>query len=194
MPRLSRLLSRLVATLAVATALAFSATARAAGEPQRVTAAEGITEYKLANGLHVLLFPDPTKQTITVNVTYLVGARHEAYGETGMAHLLEHMAFKGTDKHPNIPQELTAHGTRPNGTTSLDRTNYYETFQATDENLKWALELEADRMVNSHVWKKDLDTEMTVVRNEFESGENIPQSVLFKRVIAAAYQEQNYRH
>lgn len=190
MPRLSRL----VATLAVATALAFSAIARAAGEPQRVTAAEGITEYKLANGLHVLLFPDPTKQTITVNVTYLVGARHEAYGETGMAHLLEHMVFKGTDKHPNIPQELTAHGARPNGTTSFDRTNYFETFQATDENLKWALELEADRMVNSHVWKRDLDTEMTVVRNEFESGENIPQSVLFKRVIAAAYQEQNYRH
>lgn len=190
MPRLSRL----VATLAVATALAFSATARAAGEPQRVTSAEGITEYKLANGLHVLLFPDPTKQTITVNITYLVGARHEAYGETGMAHLLEHMVFKGTDKHPNIPQELTAHGARPNGTTSFDRTNYYETFQATDENLKWALELEADRMVNSHVWKKDLDTEMTVVRNEFESGENIPQSVLFKRVLAAAYQEQNYRH
>ena len=190
MPRLSRL----VAALSIATALALSATARAAGEPQRVTSAEGITEYKLANGLHVLLFPDPTKQTITVNVTYLVGARHEAYGETGMAHLLEHMVFKGTDKHPDIPQELTAHGARPNGTTSFDRTNYFETFQATDENLKWALELEADRMVNSHVWKKDLDTEMTVVRNEFEAGENVPQSVLLKRVVAAAYQEQNYRH
>ena len=194
MPRLSRLLSRLVATLAVVTAFALSATARAAGEPQRVTSAEGITEYALANGLHVLLFSDPTKQTITVNVTYLVGARHEAYGETGMAHLLEHMVFKGTDKHPNIPQELTAHGARPNGTTSFDRTNYYETFQVTDENLKWALELEADRMVNSHVWKKDLDTEMTVVRNEFEAGENSPQGVLIKRVMAAAYQEQNYRH
>src|ERR1017187_8718227 len=93
MPRLSRL----VASLAVATAVAFSATAHAAGEPQLVTSAEGITEYKLANGLHVLLFPDPTKQTITVNVTYLVGARHEGYGETGMAHLLEHMVFKGTE-------------------------------------------------------------------------------------------------
>src|ERR1039457_1673978 len=133
---------------------------------ERVTSVEGITEYKLANGLHVLLFPDPTKQTITVNVTYLVGARHEGYGETGMAHLLEHMVFKGTDKHPNIPQELTAHGARPNGTTSFDRTNYFETFQATDENLKWALELEADRMGSPHVWKKDLDTEMTVVRND----------------------------
>jgi zinc protease len=190
MPRLSRP----VAALVLAAAFSAPATVRAAGEPQRVTAVEGITEYRLQNGLRVLLFPDPTKQTITVNITYLVGARHEGYGETGMAHLLEHMVFKGTDKHPNIPQELTAHGARPNGATSFDRTNYFETFQATDENLKWALELEADRMVNSHVWKKDLDTEMTVVRNEFEAGENSPQNVLIKRVMAAAYEEQNYHH
>ncbi|MEP7039782.1 MAG: insulinase family protein, partial [Acidobacteriota bacterium] len=63
---------------------------------QKVTSVEGITEYRLANGLKVLLFPDPTKQTATVNMTYLVGSRHENYGETGMAHLLEHMVFKGT--------------------------------------------------------------------------------------------------
>src|SRR6266508_2969305 len=163
-------------------------------KPVKVTSVEGITEYRLANGLSVLLFPDQTKQTITVNITYLVGSRNENYGETGMAHLLEHLMFKGTPNHPNIPQELTAHGARPNGTTSFDRTNYFETFQATDENLKWALELEADRMVNSHVWKKDLDTEMTVVRNEYESGENSPSGVLIKRVLAAAFQEQNYRH
>ena len=103
---------------------------------ERVTSVEGITEYRLAsNGLKVLLFPDPTKETITVNVTYLVGSAHENYGETGMAHLLEHLVFKGTPRHPNIPQELTAHGSRPNGTTWTDRTNYFETFAATDENL-----------------------------------------------------------
>src|SRR5947209_15303820 len=113
---------------------------------ERVTSVEGITEYRLQNGLRVLLFPDPTQQTITVNVTYLVGSRHEGYGETGMAHLLEHLVFKGTDLHTNIPQELTAHGARPNGSTSFDRTNYYETFAASDENLGWALDLEADRM------------------------------------------------
>ena len=107
------------------------ANAPAAGKPERVTSVEGITEYRLANGLHVLLFPDPTKQTITVNITYLVGSRNENYGETGMAHLLEHLMFKGTPRHPNIPQELTAHGARPNGSTWLDRTNYFETFQAT---------------------------------------------------------------
>lgn len=158
----------------------------------KVTSVEGITEYQLKNGLRVLLFPDPSKPTITVNITYMVGSRHENYGETGMAHLLEHLVFKGTPKHPDIPKELTEHGTRPNGTTWFDRTNYYETFQATDENLNWALDLEADRMVNSFIAKKDLDSEMTVVRNEFESGENSPQSVLTERMLSTAFLWHNY--
>jgi zinc protease len=160
--------------------------------PERITSVEGITEYRLANGLRVLLFPDPTKQTITVNITYLVGSRHESYGETGMAHLLEHMVFKGSPRHKDIPQELSAHGARPNGTTSWDRTNYFETFNATEENLRWALDLEADRMVNSFIAQKDLDSEMTVVRNEFEMGENNPTAVLFKRVLSVAYDWHNY--
>ncbi len=160
--------------------------------PTKVTSVEGITEYRLQNGLRVLLFPDPSKQTITVNITYMVGSKHENYGETGMAHLLEHLVFKGTPKHPNIPQELTEHGARPNGTTWVDRTNYFETFNATDENLLWALDLEADRMVNSYIAKKDLDSEMTVVRNEFESGENDPFGVLMERVMSTAYLWHNY--
>ncbi|MCZ6754637.1 MAG: insulinase family protein, partial [Gemmatimonadetes bacterium] len=94
---------------------------------------EGITQYTLDNGLEVLLFPDQSKQTTTVNITYFVGSRHESYGETGMAHLLEHLVFKGTPDHPDIPQELTEHGARPNGTTWFDRTNYYETFPATED-------------------------------------------------------------
>jgi zinc protease len=158
----------------------------------RVTAVEGITEYRLTNGLRVLLFPDQSKQTITVNITYLVGSRHENYGETGMAHLLEHLVFKGTPKHQNIPQELTERGARPNGTTWFDRTNYYETFNATDANLEWALDLEADRMVNSFIAKKDLDSEMTVVRNELEMGENSPFRVSYKRILGAAYDWHNY--
>ncbi|HWZ86916.1 MAG TPA: pitrilysin family protein, partial [Thermoanaerobaculia bacterium] len=166
----------------------------APGKPEKVTSVEGITEYRLANGLRVLLFPDPTKATITVNITYMVGSRNESYGETGMAHLLEHMVFKGTPNHKNIPQELTAHGARPNGSTWFDRTNYFETFQSTDVNLKWALDLEADRMINSYVAKKDLDTEMTVVRNEFELGENDPASILEERVLSTAYLWHNYGH
>ena len=163
-----------------------------AAQPEKVTSVEGITEYRLANGLKVLLFPDPSKETATVNITYLVGSRNEGYGESGMAHLLEHLVFKGTPKHPNIPKELTDHGTRPNGTTSFDRTNYFETFQSSDANLEWALDLEAERMVNSFIAKKDLDSEMTVVRNEFESGENSPFNVLFKNALAAAYQWHGY--
>ncbi|MGE0493615.1 MAG: M16 family metallopeptidase [Vulcanimicrobiota bacterium] len=159
---------------------------------QQVTSVEGITEYKLDNGMRVLLFPDPTSPKITVNITYLVGSRHEGYGETGMAHLLEHLMFKGSTNHTNVPEELTAHGARPNGTTWYDRTNYFETFPASDENLQWALDLESDRMVNSFIAKKDLDSEMTVVRNEFESGENSPTSILMERVFSTAFLWQNY--
>jgi len=163
-----------------------------AKEPVKVTSVEGITEYRLDNGMSVLLFPDPSKSTITVNITYLVGSRHEGYGETGMAHLLEHMVFKGSTKHTNIPQELTAHGARPNGTTWFDRTNYFETFSATDENLKWALDLESDRMVNSFIRNEDLQSEFSVVRNEFEAGENYPPGVLSDRVMSTAYLWHNY--
>ncbi len=158
----------------------------------RGASVEGITEYRMDNGLRVLLFPDQTKQTITVNVTYLVGSRHENYGETGMAHLLEHLVFKGTPRHPNIPKELTERGAAPNGTTWYDRTNYFETFAANDSNLEWALDLEADRMVNSFIAKKDLESEFSVVRNEFESGENSPFRVTVQRLMASAFEWHNY--
>lgn len=159
---------------------------------QKITSVEGITEYSLPNGLRVLLFPDPSKPTITVNITYKVGSRHENYGETGMAHLLEHLVFKGTPRHPNIPQGLTERGARPNGTTWFDRTNYFETFEATEDNLRWALDLESDRMVNSFIARKDLESEFSVVRNEYEMGENNPYGVLNKRMMAAMFQWHNY--
>jgi len=171
---------------------AFTASAQTPDGIKKITSVEGITEYQMDNGLKVLLFPDNTKQTITVNVTYLVGSKHENYGETGMAHLLEHLVFKGTPKHPNIPAELTSHGASPNGTTNSDRTNYFETFSATDENLDWALDMEADRMVNSFIAKKDLDSEFSVVRNELESGENSPFRILFQRSLAVSYDWHNY--
>lgn len=157
-----------------------------------VVTVEGISSYELDNGLDVILFPDPSQATITVNITYLVGSLHEGYGETGMAHLLEHLLFKGSTNHPNIPDELSSHGSRPNGSTWFDRTNYFETFAATDENLEWALDLEADRMVNSFVAQEDLDSEMSVVRNEFEIGENSPQMVLEERIYSTAFLWHNY--
>src|SRR6266581_1276811 len=153
---------------------------------------EGITEYTFPNGLRVLLFPDASSPKVTVNMTYLVGSRFEGYGETGMAHLLEHMNFILSTSGRNIKKELTDHGANWNGSTSYDRTNYFETVTATDENLRWALGLEADRMVNSKMEKALLDTEMTVVRNEFERGENSAARVLEERVVATAYLWHNY--
>jgi len=136
--------------------------------------------------------PGSSKQTATVNITYLVGSRHENYGETGMAHLLEHMLFKGSPGHTNIPQELTEHGSRPNGSTSWDRTNYFESFSATDVNLEWAIKLESDRMVNSFIAKKDLDSEMTVVRNEFESARTLRSASPLNGLWAPLYDWHNY--
>ena len=181
---MTKLKSTLLATLMLCSATSFAQI--------KVASVEGITEYKLDNGLKVLLFPDPSKATATVNITYLVGSRMEGYGETGMAHLLEHMVFKGSPKHTNIPNELSSHGARPNGSTSYDRTNYFETFSSTDDNLKWALDLESDRMINSFIAKKDLETEFSVVRNEFESGENNPSAILMERVMSTAYLWHNY--
>ena len=163
--------------------------------PSGVTAGPtmgGVEEYRFPNGLKVLLLEDPSQPLITSNITYLVGSRHEGYGEAGMAHLLEHLVFKGTPKHQDIKAEFTARGARWNGTTYFDRTNYFLTFAANPANLEWALELEADRMVNSHISRADLDSEMTVVRNEFESGENNVGGVLAQKMARAAYQWHNY--
>jgi len=159
---------------------------------QKKAAVGGITEYEFPNGLRVLLYPDPANPKITVNMIVQVGSRHEGYGETGMAHLLEHMDFIETNDGRQIKNEIVGHGAVWNGTTSEDRTNYYETFTASDENLKWALDLEAARLVNVKINKQLLDVEMTVVRNEFERGENSPQRVLSERVASTAFLWHNY--
>ena len=159
---------------------------------QKKASVGGITEYQYPNGLRVLLYPDPANPKVTVNMIVEVGSRHEGYGETGMAHLLEHMDFIETNDGRQIKNEIVAHGAVWNGTTSEDRTNYYETVTATDENLRWALGLEAARLVNVKITKQLLDVEMTVVRNEFERGENSPQRVLSERVASTAYLWHNY--
>ena len=159
---------------------------------EKVTTVEGVTEYRYPNGARVLLLPDDSRPTITVNMTVLVGSRHEGYGEAGMAHLLEHLVFKGTPTFPEVPKALRDHGASFNGTTNVDRTNYFETLPANDENLEFAIQMECDRLVNSYIKREDLMSEFTVVRNEFERGENSPQSVLSQRVQAVAYEWHNY--
>jgi zinc protease len=161
---------------------------------QKITSVEGITEYSLPNGLNFLLFPDDSKPKVTVSITYMVGSRFEGYGETGMAHLLEHLNFIQTTTRTSVKKELTDHGAEFNGNTSDDRTHYFETVNASDENLRWALGLEADRMTNTRIEKALLDPEMTVVRNEFEAGENNPGAILYERVLETAYLWHAYGH
>ena len=191
-----------VVLAASAGGLAFAQTAPAsapapAPAPARaefVRALGGVQEYRLANGLQILLFPDDSQSTTSVNITYRVGSRYEGQGEFGMAHLLEHLQFKGTPSHRDIPEEFAKRGVRYNGTTTVDRTNYVAGFNANDDTLAWTLAMEADRMRNSFIARADLDKEMTVVRNEFERGENDPMSVLGQRVMSAAYAWHAYGH
>lgn len=169
-----------------------AASGPAAQALQPVRSVEGIVEYRLPNGLQVLLAPDESKPTTTVNVTYRVGSRHENYGETGMAHLLEHLVFKGSKKFPDGWAQFSQRGMRFNGTTWFDRTNYFASFSQNEDNLRWYLGWQADAMVNAFINKKDLDSEMTVVRNEMEIGENNPSRILFEKTLATMYQWHNY--
>ena len=160
--------------------------------PKLVTTVEGIKEFELRNGLRVLLMPDESQTNIAVNIVYKVGSRHEGYGESGMAHLLEHMLFKQCKKFADIKKAIADKGASANGTTWYDRTNYYEILSASDENLRWAIDMEADRMVNSKILPEELKKEFSVVRNEFEIGENYPSGVLNERILSAMYLWHNY--
>ena len=161
-------------------------------EPVFVTAVEGVKEYRLPNGLQVLLVPDAAQTNVVVNVVYHVGSRQEGYGETGMAHLLEHMLFKPSKKFSSIKQTIADKGAQANGTTYYDRTDYFEIMPATDSNLNWALDMESDRMVNSLMRGEDLKKEFTVVRNEFEADENNSSRILTERVLSTMYLWHNY--
>jgi len=128
-------------------------------------------------------------------MTVLVGSRHEGQGEGGMAHLLEHMLFKETPTRKDLMKVLHDHGASINGTnasTSVDRTNFYETLAAGDDNLDFALGLEADRLVNAILRPEALRGEMPVVRNEFEQGESEPSLLLSNAMMAAAYRWHGY--
>lgn len=169
-----------------------SAFAQKATAPQFVSNVEGVKEYALDNGMKVLLIPDQSQSNMVVNIVYNVGSKDEGYGEKGMAHLLEHMLFKSTKNLGDIKKQLTDKGGVANGTTWYDRTNYYEIFPSNDENLKWAIQMEADRMLNATILQSDLDKEFSVVRNEFEMGENNPTRIMMQNIYSSAYMWHNY--
>jgi zinc protease len=158
----------------------------------------GIEEYRLeSNGLTVLISPDHSAPVVTFEVTYQVGSRNEVTGTTGATHILEHLMFKGSDafndaKGNSIKQYLERVGGQFNASTSYDRTNYFATVGR--ENLEGYVAIEADRM--RHLWlhESDRQSEMTVVRNEFERGKNDPENVLVEEVNSAAYVALPYHH
>ena len=158
----------------------------------------GIKEYTMtSNGLRVLLRQDNTAPVATFMVTYEVGSRNEAIGYTGSTHLLEHLMFKGsrkfnTKKGNSVFQTLQSLGARMNATTWLDRTNYFAVLPS--EHLETLIEIEADRMRNAYIKEEDRQSEMTVVRNEFERGQTSPSGVLDENIWATAYQSHPYHH
>ncbi|HEX7387706.1 MAG TPA: pitrilysin family protein [Castellaniella sp.] len=154
---------------------------------QEVVLIQGVTEYKLDNGLTVLLAPDDSRAQTTVNMSYKVGSSNEGPGETGMAHLLEHLLFRGTPKHPNALAEFAKRGLAANGSTTTDLTNFYATFASNPQTLQWFLGWQADAMLNSSITKADLNAEMPVVRNEMERDDNSPFNTLLQQTDAAAY-------
>src|SRR5919112_3120290 len=162
-----------------------------------VVEADGIREYKLTNGMKVLLVENRVAPVVTVMVLYKVGSRNEAVGYTGSTHLLEHMMFKGTptfnkQKNTQIAATLQKIGAAFNATTWYDRTNYFETVPS--DQLELAIQLEADRMRNSFIADADRQSEMTVVRNELQRVQNEPALVLDEAVYATAFREHPYHH
>jgi zinc protease len=159
---------------------------------------DGITEYKLnSNGLKLLLAPRRAAPVVVFMVLYRVGSRNEAVGHTGSTHLLEHMLFKGTPTYnkqngAQIASVLQRQGGVFNADTWFDRTRYYEMLPS--DQLELAIHLEADRMRNSFIADEDRQSEMTVVRNELERGENEPANVLHERLWALAFREHPYHH
>jgi zinc protease len=154
-----------------------------------------VREAILSNGLRVLLKEDHAAPVATFVVYYRVGSRNEHVGITGSSHLLEHMQFKGSTHFPGreaIWGELSRIGANFNATTAYDRTNFFETVPA--DKLPFAIALEADRMRNSTFTDADRQSEMTVVRNELERGENEPGQLLNQLLWATSIVSHPYHH
>ncbi len=195
---------RLFACVALFVGIVHSGAAAPETEPAKVAGFSfvktvgPISEYRLdSNGLQVLLVPEHSSPTLTFMVTYRVGSRNEVTGTTGATHLLEHLMFKGTpkfnrEKGTSVDQLLEKVGGIYNASTWLDRTNYFANIAS--ENLESYVAIESDRMRN--LWLRDADRkpEMTVVRNEFEIGENDPGQALEKEIYSAAYLAHPYHH
>lgn len=144
---------------------------------QPEASAGGFSSYRLDNGFRLILAPFPDAAATRIELLVKTGSKHEGYGETGMAHLLEHMLFKGAGQRPDLKRELTALGATWNGTTNSDRTNYFATVRADPDKVDEAIRIEADRFLRPTFSAADLASEMTVVRNELERNWNATTTI-----------------
>jgi len=193
----SRLLSLLLIPLGLSAQAAASDPAWPAVLPTAPQArldaqAGGIASWTLANGFKIILAPFPAAGSARVELLVKTGSKLEGYGETGMAHLLEHLLFKGAGERADLKRDLTALGARWNGTTSADRTNYFETVAAEPDKIAEAIRIEADRFIRPRFTREDLASEMTVVRNEFERQEREPMPVVMRALQRLSYAWHGY--
>lgn len=172
-----------------------SAQADAANSPQgdaKTTTTEGITEYRLQNGLRVVLAPDPAQAATAVDLTYLVGSRNEREGQSGMSHLLEHLVLRGTPTQPDIGDEFQRRGMNVKASTSADRTRYVASFAASHMDLAWYLGWHAEAMLYTGWRRADVDAVLPTLFAELEARENSPERVLRQKMRGAAFHWHRY--
>ena len=163
-----------------------------AGAQTLIRSMEGVTEYRLNNGLQVLLAPNDLHTRSYAHLVVKAGSAVEGFGEGGMAHLLEHMVFRGTPTTRDPMKEFSDRALSYNGTTNFDSTDYFASMNPDAENLRWYLGWLADAMVNSFIAKQDLDREMSVVRNEFELSATYPDRAVYDAGMALAFPNHGY--
>ena len=191
MTRTGRRYPRLV-TPAVALGVSLLGTPALGAQLTPHTTVEGITAYRLDNGLEVLLCPDPSQSALAVTITYHVGAAHEAPPEHGLALLTAYMFYAGTERHPDVRAALEERGALFDSTPAMDHTQYRTTLPASAENLSFAVSLEADRMVNADFTPAKLATELAVLRDLIATRESDPLYSLRTRMRSAAYTSHPY--
>lgn len=149
--------------------------------------AAGISSYRLPNGFKIILARYPSAPDVKVELVVKTGSLYEGYGETGMAHLLEHMLFKEAGPRDNIKTDLTRLGARWNANTTADRTSFFEIVSSAPDTVDEAIRIEADRFIRARFTRADLTSEMTVVRNELEQNDSSPGSVMLRALLRESF-------
>ena len=161
--------------------------------PASAETADRVSEFTLSNGLTVVVIPDHRAPVVTHMVWYKVGGADEPKGKSGIAHFLEHLMFKSTDKIPmgEFSKIVARLGGQDNAFTGHDVTSYFQ--RIAKDRLKTVMEMEADRMVNLRLTEKEVLTERDVILEERRSRiENNPSAIMDEQMNAALYYSHPY--